>query len=88
MAKGHIQPERITLFGSRARDDCKLSADFDLAFYFAGSRSEKWSWFCAEVAENPWTLCQFDLVDLNEASGDIKKSVKEEGIILYESKKH
>lgn len=82
-----LQPEKIWLFGSRARGDARENSDYDLAFELEPSTQARWSQFCAQVEENPPSLHHFDLVNYSQAGDDLKKQISIEGIILYDKKK-
>lgn len=72
--------EKLILFGSRARGDYQRKSDIDLAF-FGGQASR----FCLAVSEDTNTLLNFDVIDLgNIVPEDLKKSIEEEGIVVYE----
>lgn len=75
---------KIILFGSRARGDCFERSDIDIAI--AGiNDAMKWFDFKEDIEKIP-TLLMFDVIDLNSdmIEPDIRESIKEEGIILYE----
>jgi uncharacterized protein len=82
-AKELIAPSKITLFGSFARGDEREKSDIDLAFKFDGGQ-ESWTQFKSWVEDDFKTLRELDLVNLDEADESIVKSVKKEGITLYE----
>ena len=74
------QVEKVVLFGSRARGDCKERSDIDLAF--CGGNS---SHFILDVDEKTSTLLEFDIVDLNKpVKKELLESIRQEGIIIYE----
>ena len=72
--------EKLILFGSRARGDYKRKSDIDLAFL--GGKASR---FCLAVSEDTNTLLNIDVVDLGGiVQEDLKKSIQQEGIVLYE----
>ncbi len=83
-----IAPNKVILFGSRARGDAKRYSDFDVAFEFPKENESKWGAFCVEAQEELPTLLSFDLINLREASRELLSSITKEGIILYEHKTH
>lgn len=71
--------DRLILFGSRARGDCKKTSDIDLAV--SGGNI---SGFTLEL-EDTSTLLLFDVVDLErEVDEELFKSIDKEGIVIYE----
>ncbi len=79
LAKKH-DIEKVILFGSRARGDYKGTSDIDLAV--SGGNIVR---FSLDVEDEAWTIHRFDVVDLDRPMQDpLKKSIKDEGIVLYE----
>lgn len=75
--------EKVLLFGSRARGDYGRTSDIDLAVtggdYFR---------FALDVDEETSTLLTYDIVNLDRAvSRELRRSISEEGIVLYENEK-
>ena len=71
--------ERLVLFGSRARGDCKKTSDIDLAALGGNIAG-----FTLEL-EDTKTLLMFDVVDLDrEVDEALLASIRQEGIIIYE----
>lgn len=70
-----ISPQRIILFGSRARGDAHKNADIDIA---------------VEDPKKPLSTlgitAPMDVVDLKNADRNLKEKIKREGIIIYERK--
>lgn len=81
-----LNPEKIVLFGSRARKTHRENSDVDIACYFNNKNQEKWTRFLVELNEKPWSLWPIDLVDYSELSDDYKNSIDKEGQVLYERK--
>jgi predicted nucleotidyltransferase len=77
-----LAPQRIVLFGSRARGDHGSRADLDLAFELDSPKH--FGAFCAAVREDAPTLLEMDLVDLATATEALRSAVRREGIVLYE----
>ena len=79
----YVDPQRILIFGSRARGGERVTSDYDLAF--AGLlRPENWSRFVLYLDEHAETLLPFDLVCYEDASCALRAQIDEDGIILYE----
>ncbi|MCX6126392.1 MAG: nucleotidyltransferase domain-containing protein [Proteobacteria bacterium] len=83
IAQKYIEPKEIILFGSRARGDHSKNSDVDIAFVVSDDKRDDWPRFVAEVDENLKTLLKLDLVRLDRASDDMKRSIAKEGIIIY-----
>jgi predicted nucleotidyltransferase len=79
-----VDPDRIILFGSRARGDARELSDYDLSFEFPPDKELHWLRFVTEADELPITLRPFDLVAWEEASPDLQERIKREGVIIYE----
>ncbi|MCC6126542.1 MAG: nucleotidyltransferase domain-containing protein [Pirellulales bacterium] len=79
-----VAPRRIILFGSRARGDAQSASDYDLAFDFPASQRKKWLRFLAEVSDGAVTLLSTDIIAWADASAELRKSIRTEGIVVYE----
>lgn len=86
-SKALINPRRIWLFGSRARQDAKPTSDFDIAFEFEDSMRSRWPEFCLKIREDVPSLYEYDLVDLSSVSPDLRKEIEEAGIKIYENER-
>ncbi len=77
-------PERIILFGSRARGDYKHNSDIDIAvdlvLDFRGKRK------LLEKIDKLSGLYTVDIVFLPEIDENFRKKILEEGKVLYEKK--
>ncbi len=87
MAKRYIDPDKIVIFGSRARGDHSQRSDVDIGFYLARNDHPNWSRFVLDAEDELKTLLEMDLVDVTSASEDLKKSIMTEGVVIYEKKK-
>ena len=73
--------EKVLLFGSRARGDYRRTSDIDLAV-----TGGDYLRFSLDVDEETSTLLCYDIVNLDGAvSEELRHSIDEEGIILYEN---
>ncbi len=80
-----LNPERIWLFGSRARGDARTTSDFDLAFKIHPTRrQQEWTTFYTAQTETPPSLHKYDLIDYDLAGEELKQKIVEEGVLLYE----
>ena len=84
LAQKLVSPEKIILFGSRARGDHARLSDVDLAFVILEVERKNWSRFVAEVEENTRTLLKLDLVRMDRIGSEMTSSIAEEGIVIYE----
>jgi CRISPR-associated protein Cmr1 len=73
--KTKYDPDKIILFGSRARGDAHKNADIDIAI---------------ENPKNPISnidiSAPLDIVDLTKANSSLKEKVRREGVTIYERK--
>ena len=77
--------DQIWLFGSRARKDNQKRADIDLAILCP--RADFYDWVTVQnIIDNADTLLKIDCVRLDTLNdnSDIKKSIEQQGIKLYE----
>jgi len=76
-------PEKIILFGSRARGDHRTNSDFDIAIRGIKCNDQAWTRLLVELEEEPGSLYQIDLVQFEELAKDYKLNISAEGKILY-----
>lgn len=79
-----INPKNIILFGSRATGKARRTSDVDLYFDLSGGNAENWTRFCLDAEDHLPTLLAIDFVEANSADAHIKKSIRDEGITIYE----
>lgn len=81
-----IHPDKVILYGSRARGDATERSDFDFAI--EGSMgSNAWNRLY-NVLENQYiTLMPIDLVNLKEADPNLRDNILKEGIVVYDKHK-
>lgn len=78
-----LDPERILLYGSRARGDHRPTSDWDLAF--SGVADEQaWTDFSFDNAYDPITLLPVDVVNLERADPDFHREITRDAVTLYE----
>ena len=77
------QPNKVLLFGSRARGDFRENSDFDI--YITGRRcsEDDWTRLLVDLDTEPLTLFKIDLVEFEKMSREFQESMGREGIILY-----
>ena len=83
LAVAKLDPERVILFGSRARGTAGAMSDFDLAFDFDPSRGAAWSRFVVDFDDTPITLWPVDLVNLRTSSEEMRLEIESGGRVLY-----
>ncbi len=83
-ALAHLaDPNRIILFGSRARGEARTNSDFDL--YVEGIRDRGgFDRAKLDAIGGYLTLRPIDIVPEDEASEGLKELIAKEGIVLYE----
>jgi predicted nucleotidyltransferase len=79
----NIDVRQIILYGSRARGDAKPNSDIDLAI----EADERIGYIRTILDEEIPTLLKFDVVNLNNAGGNLKEEIINEGIVIYEKNK-
>jgi predicted nucleotidyltransferase len=83
-----VEPDRVILFGSRARGDAREDSDYDLAFDFPSDRLLYWLRFVTSADDLPITLRPVGLASWSESSPEQQESILRDGIILYERSTH
>ncbi len=83
-----IHPNKVILFGSRARGDNRRLSDVDLGFTFSPERKKEWVRFLVDLPDNAPTLYKIDMVDMASASHNLKTSISDEGIVIYDSQEN
>jgi len=76
----YASPDKIILYGSRARGDYKSKSDIDIAIVL----SHHIDGLKEILDEQVPTLLKFDVIYFEEVNETLKKEIVEEGIILYE----
>jgi uncharacterized protein len=79
-----VDPDKVILYGSRARGDAREDSDYDLAFVFPNDRHNRWVRFVVDLDDAAVTLLPVDLLDWNEASEPLRKRIRMEGVLVYE----
>ena len=79
-----VDPDKVILYGSRARGDAREDSDYDLAFVFPGDRRDRWVRFVVDLDDAAVTLLPVDLLNWNEASASLRERIRREGLTLYE----
>lgn len=80
VAAGH--PDRVLLFGSRARGEGRPNSDFDLAF--EGIRDPKaWQEFRLDQIYEPVCLFPLDLVRLDTAPPELRAEIDRDAIEVW-----
>lgn len=81
-ARRLLAVDRVWLFGSRARGDARELSDYDLAFDHQASDAA-WCAFVNLVQDEASTLADLDLVDLRQASRELRARILKEGVLLH-----
>ena len=77
-----LEPDRILLYGSRARGDHDQWSDWDLCFDGVKDR-RAWTFFSFDAHEDPPTLLPFDAVLLEEAPEPFRSNMLRDGVAVY-----
>ncbi len=78
-----LDPQRIVLFGSRARGDHEAVSDYDLAIEAPGATEAAWARFVLDAQEDFGALLHLDLVRLDQADQRLRRRIDDEGLLLY-----
>lgn len=81
-----LDPDKIVLFGSRARGDHRENSDFDIVIKGTKAQAHEWAKLRLALEEDPITLHKIDLLNWSELESNYIKNINSEGIILYERK--
>lgn len=78
-----IQPEKIILFGSRARGGHRENSDYDIAVFKKDLKQYKWSQMLVDMEEENISLFKIDWVHFEKINSLFQKNIEKEGVILY-----
>jgi len=84
--KNHLNPDRIILFGSRAKNIFNQNADFDIAIDYEKVDIRKHRKIMEDI-EKAAGLFKVDIVYLKNVDEEFKKIILNTGKIIYESRK-
>ena len=79
-----LAPDKIILFGSRARGDHGESSDYDIVILGAFDPAQ-WAAFAVESDERPLTLLKVDLLNYRDCNEEYRKQIARDGKVLYEA---
>lgn len=85
--KRYLDPEKILLFGSRAKKDYKGNADFDIAIKEKEKVNTDIQRKIKEEIEKISGLYKVDIIFLNEVEKEFKEIVLKNGRVVYERSK-
>ena len=78
--------EKVILFGSRARGDADERSDIDIAILCPNANERDW-FAITDALDNLHTLLEVQPARYNQASGEFRQRIEQEGIVIYESRK-
>ena len=78
-----LQPQRIILFGSRARGDAEARSDYDIAIEVPEIDEREWTRFIVDAENNIDTLSKVDIIRLDTADPKLRKHIETEGKTIY-----
>lgn len=82
-AQRYGHPNRVILFGSRARGDGRPTSDYDIAVDPDANLAKNWARFWLDVDEEAPTLCSIDLVCLDDSlSPGLRLAIESEGLVF------
>ncbi len=77
------RPDRITLFGSRARGNHRENSDFDLCIAGRKCSDGDWARLLVEIQEGELTLLPVDLVEYEKLNPNYRSAIDREGKVLF-----
>ena len=77
------RPQKLLIFGSRARETARLNSDFDLCVIGRACSDTDWTRLVTDLEFEPWTLFRVDLVEFETTSQDLRENILKEGLVLY-----
>jgi uncharacterized protein len=77
------QPEKIILFGSRARGDARENSDFDIGVQGRSCSEDAWNRLIVDIMEEPYTLYPIDLVEIEKLTEAYQDRINQEGVLLW-----
>lgn len=83
MVSANPMVEKVILYGSRAKGNNSWYSDIDVAVSMPYGSLEDWG-YIEDILEYPPTLLKIDMVNYDRVSDDLKKSINDEGLVLYE----
>lgn len=87
--RGIKEPEKVVLFGSRARGDACLTSDIDIAIFGKEWTDQDLNGARHLLEEEVKTPLKFDLINFYTVSNPrLKKNIETTGRVLYESGKN
>lgn len=81
-----FNPEKIILYGSRAKDKSKKNSDTDLAILGGKDLSFREMRKFKEEIEEISGIYSFDIVIVEKLQEEFKNMILKEGVVLYEKK--
>ncbi len=86
-ATSSIHPQKIILFGSRARGDAKERSDYDIAFDAPNMKEDDWNRLCVDIVDQLPTLLNVDLIWLSQCKRkEFLDAIAKDGVIIYEKR--
>jgi len=83
-ARRLLDPDRIWLFGSRARGLATRLSDVDIAFQLPAEAHASWARFVSDTEESLPALAELDLVDVDRCGPELAEEIRRTGQLLYE----
>jgi predicted nucleotidyltransferase len=83
MIVNQSNPQKVSLFGSRARQDFRPNSDFDLCVFGRTCSDSMWNRLTSELDSGSLTLHKIDLVEFEKLDANYRTNILKEGILLY-----
>ena len=78
------KPEKLMLFGSRARGNHRSNSDFDFVVFTKNCSENDWTNLLINLSEGPHSLYNVEIVEYEKLSPEYQENISREGKVIYE----
>ncbi len=78
-----LDPDRVVLFGSRARRDHWKASDFDLCVFGTTASRAAWTELQLELDEHAPTMLALQVLDAERLGPQILSDIEKDGVVVY-----
>ena len=78
------KPQKVILFGSRARGTGRKNSDFDICFQNKSCSEPEWAELLNELESEPYTLFRLDISEFETLPLGHLTQIQNEGVLLYD----
>lgn len=88
LISGYKQVDKIVIFGSRARSDCSMKSDIDIAVFGNAISDTDVNIIKHRLEEEIKTILKFDVVNFNTIEkNSLRDNILKQGKVIYERSK-